>query len=96
MKRVFYATHAVNCLGELAATFARITSRSQNPANLGLVAAFIEESLFFAGLIIPDIDAVTAAELNQLQSQLTQWQQNWLNIWANPTERMNVAPIASI
>lgn len=84
MKQVFYATHAANRLGELAASLARLSSQCQNPANLGLVAAFIEESLFFVRLIIPDTDTEKAGQLNQLQSQLREWQQDWSNIWANP------------
>lgn len=84
-----------NRLGELAASLARIKSRCQNPANQDLVAAFIEESLFFVGLIIPDTDTDKAGELNQLQSQLREWQQDWSNIWASPTERANIAAIAS-
>lgn len=84
-----------NRLGELAASLARIKSRCQNPANQDLVAAFIEESLFFIGLIIPDTDTEKAGELNQLQSQLREWQQDWSNIWASSTERANIAAIAS-
>jgi len=84
-----------NRLGELAASLARLSSRCQNPANLGLVAAFTEESLFFVGLIIQDTDIEKAGQLNQLQSHLREWQQNWSNIWANPTERMKIAAFAN-
>ncbi|OUL27276.1 hypothetical protein BV378_11665 [Nostoc sp. RF31YmG] len=51
--------------------------------------------MFFVGLIIPDTNTEKAGKLNQLQSQLNEWQQDWSNIWASPKERADMAAIAS-
>ena len=78
-------------LGNLAANLARIESSSNNFANSDLVKSLVEESKFFIEWVATDIDLDEAADLIEFQIQLAKWQLTWAEVWANPTERMNVA-----
>jgi hypothetical protein len=84
--------HAVR-LGGLAANLARASSCSSNPANSLVVNALFEESKWFiewtaADYVTDTID--TAAQLVQLQVQLSRWQMNWDRRWADPIERARI------
>ena len=80
-------------LGGLAANLARASSCAGNPANSAIVCGLIEESKWFiewtAADFVPEaID--TAAQLVQLQLQLSLWQINWELRWADPTVRTHI------
>lgn len=78
-------------LGNLAVNLARIESLSNNSVNGDLVKSLVEESKFFIEWVATDIDLDKAADLIEFQIQLAKWQLTWAEVWANPTERMNVA-----
>src|ERR1700722_19733896 len=84
-------------LGGLAANLARVSSRSGNPLTGAAVQGLIEESKWFiewtAADFVPEaID--TAAQLVQLQIQLSRWQINWDHRWADPAERARLSKLA--
>ncbi|WP_009634449.1 hypothetical protein [Synechocystis sp. PCC 7509] len=78
-------------LGNLAVNLARIESLSNNSVNGDLVKSLVEESKFFIEWVATDIDLDKAADLIEFQIQLAKWQLTWAEVWANPTERRNVA-----
>jgi len=60
-------------LGGLAADLARITSFSQNPANLAPVADLIREAAHFIEWCAPESDLESQVTLLELQRHLARW-----------------------
>jgi hypothetical protein len=78
-------------LGGLAANLARIKSFSSHAANRDVVESLLDESKFYIEWTAADAEIDTAAELVELQIQLARWQRSWTSIWADVTQRMQVA-----
>lgn len=78
-------------LGGLAANLSRITSFSSQEANRDTVVSLIDESRFFIEWTAAEAKIDTAVELVELQIQLARWKQNWSYIWANASQRNQVA-----
>jgi hypothetical protein len=83
-------------LGNLASNLARIKSRCQNIAYRDLVEGVIKESKFFIEWTAGEAEIEVAAELVELQIQLSRWQYRWHSIWGDPEQRMKVAEQAKI
>jgi hypothetical protein len=60
-------------LGGLAADLARITSFSQNPANLAPVADLMREAAHFVEWCAPEFDLESQVTLLELQRLLARW-----------------------
>ena len=72
-------------LGGIAANLSRIKSFSANDASL------IDESKMFIEWTAAQAEIPTAALLVDLQVQLACWQLGWDRIWADSTQRKQVA-----
>jgi hypothetical protein len=77
-------------LGGLAANLRRIGSFARNPANREAVAGLLDESKYFIEWTAAEADVETAAQLVELQVQLSRWQRNWAAIWDDPQRRNTV------
>jgi hypothetical protein len=78
-------------LGGLAANLSRIRSFSGHDANQKTVESLLDESRFFIEWTAAETGIDAAAELVQLQIQLARWRRNWPHIWADVTQRRQVA-----
>lgn len=78
-------------LGGLAANLSRIKSFAAHEAGREAVESLIDESKFFIEWTAAQAESHTAAELVALQIELAQWQRNWAHIWADPTQRHQIA-----
>ncbi len=78
-------------LGGLAANLRRIKSFATQEASRAAVASLIEESKYFIEWTARDTQMETAAQLVELQVQLARWQQNWPQIWSDPSLRQQIA-----
>lgn len=83
-------------LGNLASNLARIRSFSQDIINCNTVEGVIKESKFFIEWTAGDAEVEVAAELVELQIQLSRWQYRWQSIWDDPEQRMKVAEQAKV
>jgi len=82
-------------LGGLAANLSRIKSFAGHDANREVVEGLIDESQHFIEWTAAEANVSTAVELVELQAQLARWQHNWANIWADPTQRHQMAEQSS-
>jgi hypothetical protein len=78
-------------LGGLAANLRRIQSFTSHAGNREVVESVLDESKFFIEWTAPDADVDAAAELVELQVQLSRWQRDWPGIWVDTTRRQQVA-----
>ena len=78
-------------LGGIAANLSRIKSFSANDASHETVASLIDESKMFIEWTAAQAEIPTAALLVDLQVQLACWQLGWDRIWADSTQRKQVA-----
>lgn len=75
-------------LGNLASNLTRIKSRCQNVANRELVESLLQESKLFIEWTARDAEVEIAAELVELQIQLSLWQYCMGRIWDDGSQRM--------
>ena len=80
----------------LAANLSRIKSFSAHDASRDAVESLIDESKYFIEWTAADAETQTAAELVDLQIQLSQWQYNWVHIWTDPVQRCQIAEASNI
>ena len=78
-------------LGGIAANLSRVKSFAEYDSNEAAVASLLEESKFFIEWTAPEADMSTAAELVELQVQLSLWQRGWDKIWKDRAQRLHVA-----
>ena len=78
-------------LGGLAANLLRINSFASRETNSAVVESLLDESKHFIEWTAAEVEIEKAAELIELQVQLALWQQNWLIIWSDSTQRKRVA-----
>jgi len=78
-------------LGGIAANLSRVKSFASHDANREVVFSLIEESKFFIEWTASKADLDVAAELIELQIQLSLWQRAWDKIWPDKTQRQQVA-----
>ena len=83
-------------LGGLAANLHRIKSFANHDANLALTESLLDESKFFIEWTAGETEIDNAAELVELQIQLSLWQRNWQTIWIDPARRQRVADQSGI
>ncbi|MDY6782246.1 MAG: hypothetical protein SW833_06790 [Cyanobacteriota bacterium] len=83
-------------LGNLASNLARIKSRCQNIEYRDLVEDVIQESKFFIEWTAGEAEIETAAELVELQIQLSRWHYRWSTIWNDPEQRVQVSEKAKV
>lgn len=81
-------------LGGIAANLGRVKSFALHDANRDAVASLIEESQFFIEWTAAEADIGTAAELAELQVQLSLWQRAWDKIWPDSVQRQQVASMS--
>ncbi|MBN1878392.1 MAG: hypothetical protein JXA33_29510 [Anaerolineae bacterium] len=82
-------------LGGIAANLSRVKSFASHDANREAVVSLIEESKFFIEWTAGEADLDVAAELIELQIQLSRWQHAWDKIWPDKTQRQQVASTSS-
>jgi len=78
-------------LGGIAANLSRVKSFAAHDANQAAVASLLEESKFFIEWTAGEADVDTAAELVELQVQLSLWQREWDKIWQDSAQRRQIA-----
>lgn len=78
-------------LGGIAANLSRVKSFAMRDAGQEAVASLLEESKFFIEWTAGEADISTAAELVELQVQLSLWQRVWDKIWQDGGQRQQVA-----
>ena len=78
-------------LGGLAANLARVGSFAGNSANSALVYSLLDESKWFIEWTAAETSIDTAAQLVDLQLELSLWQLDWERIWSNPAIRAAMA-----
>jgi hypothetical protein len=78
-------------LGGLAANMSRIKSFAVHDASREAVESLIDESKFFIEWTAAQTESHAAEELVALQVQLARWQHNWARIWADPSQRAEIA-----
>lgn len=78
-------------LGGLAANLARFGSFAKNVANQNAVYELLDESKWFIEWTAAETEIDTAAQLVELQVELSLWQLDWPAIWSNPAIRAAVA-----
>ena len=78
-------------LGGIAANLSRVKSFAAHDANQAAVASLLEESKFFIEWTAGEADMSTAAELVELQVQLSLWQRGWDKIWQDSAQRHQIA-----
>ena len=83
-------------LGGLAANLSRIKSFAVHDASRDAVESLIDESKFFIEWTAAEAETQTAAELVDLQIQLSRWQYNWAQIWTDPAQRRQIAETSSV
>ena len=81
-------------LGGLAANLARVQSFCDNPAHVDVVARLLEESAWFIEWAAPDAPVETQTVLLDCQRALAVWRLRWVEIWADPVRRAEVAGLA--
>jgi hypothetical protein len=82
-------------LGGIAANLSRVKSFASHDANREVVISLIEESKFFIEWTAGKADLDVAAELIELQIQLSRWQHTWNKIWPDKVQRQQVASTSS-
>ncbi len=82
-------------LGGIAANLSRVKSFASHDANREAVVSLIEESKFFIEWTANEADLDVAAELIELQIQLSRWQHTWSKIWPDKAQRQQVATTSS-
>jgi hypothetical protein len=83
-------------LGNLASNLTRIKSRCQNVANRQLVESLLQESKLFIEWTARDAEVEIAAELVELQIQLSVWHYRMGRIWDDSSQRMLFAEQAKV
>ncbi|HOT91784.1 MAG TPA: hypothetical protein PLJ78_03305 [Anaerolineae bacterium] len=81
-------------LGGIAANLGRVKSFAIHDVNRDAVASSLEESKFFIEWTAAEADVSTAAELVELQVQLSLWQRAWDEIWPDHAQRQHVANVS--
>jgi hypothetical protein len=83
-------------LGHLASNLARLRSACEQPLPQEIALSTIEESQHYLEWIVPNSSDELWAELIELQQLLADWQQNWSDLWVNPTSRLDIAKKAQM
>jgi len=78
-------------LGGLAANLARVGSFSKNQANREAVYGLLDESKWFIEWTAAETTIDVAAQLVELQLELSLWQLDWERIWSNPAVRAAIS-----
>ncbi len=78
-------------LGGIAANLARVRSFSKNPGNRDAVYSLLDESKWFIEWTAAETEVDVAAQLVELQIELSLLQLDWERIWSNPAVRAAVA-----
>jgi hypothetical protein len=82
-------------LGNLAANLSRIKSFTRHDESQEAVGSLIDESRFFIEWTAAETEIDTAAELVELQVQLSRWRRDLDRVWSDSTARQNVAEASS-
>jgi len=82
-------------LGGIAANLSRVKSFATHDANREAVVSLLEESKFFIEWTAGEAELSVAAELIELQIQLSLWQRAWDKIWPDTMQRQQVASTSS-
>jgi hypothetical protein len=80
-------------LERLAQNFLRIASLSLDITNADAVLVILRESKVFLELIAIDLEVDSAFELAQMQRQLSRWHIQWLETWANDSDRLEISTL---
>ncbi len=75
-------------LGGLAATFGRISSSARKSTDPNIVSNLLDEAKHLIEWTAADTTPETAAELVQIQTMITLWQNAWMEASQNPHQRL--------
>jgi hypothetical protein len=85
-------------LGNLALNLMRLHLLARQGDESSVAQHLVRESQFFVEWTVPTIDLKTeissATELLELQRLLSRWKLNWTELWANESDREQMAAIA--
>jgi hypothetical protein len=77
-------------LGNLASNLAHVSTFAKGAANPTAVERLLDESRFFIEWTAAETVVDTAAELVELQIQLSWWYHNLQAVWSNPAQLANI------
>ena len=83
-------------LGNLASNLARIKSCTLHHTNCIVVEQLLVESKFFIEWTAAEAEIEIAAELVQLQIQLSQWESRLSQLWTDTNERQKLSQASGI
>lgn len=85
-------------LGNLALNLMRLHVLARQGSDDAVAQHLVRESQFFVEWMVPAINLETemssATELLELQRALSRWKLNWTELWANESDRKQVARMA--
>lgn len=85
-------------LGNLALNLMRLHVLARQGSDDAVAQHLVQESQFFVEWMVPAINLETemssATELLELQRSLSRWKLNWTELWANESDRKQVARMA--
>ena len=98
LKTHYLQANRATQLDSLALNLTRIQVLANSGADESIAQHLVRESQFFIEWTVPNIDLETdltfATELIDLQRLLSRWKLSWSDLWANKTQRQEVATLA--
>jgi hypothetical protein len=98
LKTQYLQANRTTQLDSLALNLTRIHLLARSGSDESVAQHLVRESQFFIEWAVPNIDLETeiafATELVDLQRLLSRWKLGWSELWANETQRQEVATLA--
>lgn len=95
LKTQYLQNDTLTQLGRLAANLTQIKALAQAGIKGQLAQDLIRESQFLIEWSVPLLNLETKLELAtnlvELQRQFSRWKLHWSRLWANPSERLQIA-----
>ena len=98
LKNQYLQGNRSNQLGNLALNLMRLHLLARQGSDSVFAQHLVWESQLFVEWTVPTLNLSTeiwaASELLELQRSLSRWKLNWVELWANESEREQVAVMA--
>ncbi|MEM9218260.1 MAG: hypothetical protein AAGD25_28450 [Cyanobacteria bacterium P01_F01_bin.150] len=98
LKAQYLKGNRASQLGSLALNLMRLHVLARQGSEDAVAQHLVRESQFFVEWTVPTINLETemgsATELLELQRSLSRWKLNWAELWANESDREQVAVMA--
>jgi hypothetical protein len=92
--RYLQSNHATQ-IDSIVLNLTRIQTLANSSSDDQIAQHLVRESQFFIEWTVPTINLTTditvATELVDLQRQLSHWKLHWEELWANPSDRQQIA-----